>query len=287
MRAALALIGLLAVAAPAADEPPALTDLLVQVGRYVRGFQADFATVIGDETYRQRVHLLETIGGSDQTSRAARTMLSEMLFLWVPEDRGWLTVRNVLRVDGAAVPDSHGRLERTLADPAPGMVSRIRRLRDENARFNIGRIQHNFSDPALALQFVDPPVQPRFNFTLRGREIINGLVTWPIAFSERAAPTMITVDGRHALSTGMIWVTSSGIVVRTRLALADPTSYFRLGMVVSFGHDVKLGAWVPVRMEETYSQSRNGGAVSEEIACSATYSNFRRFETSARIVPPQ
>ena len=57
MRVALALIGLIAVAAPAADEPPALADLLVHVGRYVRGFQVDFATVIGDETYRQLVHL--------------------------------------------------------------------------------------------------------------------------------------------------------------------------------------------------------------------------------------
>jgi hypothetical protein len=167
------------------------------------------------------------------------------------------------------------------------MVSRIRRLRDENARFNIGGIHHNFSDPALALQFVDPSVQPRFNFTRRGRQIINGLVTWPIAFSERAAPTMITVDGRNALSTGMIWVTSSGIVIRTRLELADPASHFRLGMGVSYGRDAKLGAWVPVRMEEAYSQSRNGGAVNEEIACSATYSNYRRFETSARIVPPR
>ena len=287
MKTALALIGLLAVAAPAADEPPALADLLVQVGRYVRGFQVDFATVISDETYRQRVHLLETIGGSDQTSKAERTMLSEMLFLWVPEDRGWLTVRNVLRVDRDPVADSRGRLERTLADPAPGMVSRMRRLRDENARFNIGRIQHNFSDPALALQFVDPSVQPRFTFTLRGRDNINGLVTWPIAFSERAAPTMITVDGRNALATGMIWATSSGIVIRTRLALTDPTSRLHVEMVVAYGLDAKLGAWVPTRMDETYSQTRNGGATNEEITCSATYSNFRRFETSARILPPR
>ena len=287
MRAAIALIGLLTVAAPAADEPPALTDLLVHTGRYVRGFQVDFATVISDETYRQRVRLHETVGGSNETFTDDRTMLSEMLFLWVPEDRGWVTVRSVLRVDGEPVPDSRGRLERTLTDPAPGMLSRIRRLRDGNARFNIGRIHHNFSDPALPLQFLDPSAQPRFDFKLRGREIINGTVTWQIAFSERAAPAMITVDGRHALSTGMIWVTSSGIVVRTRLALTDPASRLHLGMVVSYGRNAKLGSWVPIRMEETYSQTRNDGATNEEITCSATYSNFRRFETSARIVPPQ
>ena len=56
MRATRVLIGLLAVAAagPAADDPPALADLLTQVGKYVRGFQHDFATVLSDESYQQK-----------------------------------------------------------------------------------------------------------------------------------------------------------------------------------------------------------------------------------------
>jgi hypothetical protein len=53
MRATIVLAVLLA-AASAADEPRALEDLLAAVGRYVRGFQRDFASVISDETYEQR-----------------------------------------------------------------------------------------------------------------------------------------------------------------------------------------------------------------------------------------
>ena len=287
MRAAAALLGLLTIAAAAGDAPPALIDLLVLAGEYVRGFQVDLASIIGDEKYRQSVRHIEMRGGRDYAWTRERTTLSEMLFLWVAENRGWLAVRNVLAVDRKPVPDSGSRLERMLADPEPGALGRFRRLRDESARFNIGSIKRNFSDPALALQFVDPSFQPRFAFTLRNREVVNGTVAWRIAFSERAAPTMITIDGRDSLSTGTIWVTSSGIVVRTRLEMTDPASRLRLAMEVSHRRDAKLGGWLPIRMEETYSQTDKGGAVREEIHCLATYANYRRFETSARIVAPK
>jgi hypothetical protein len=48
----------------------------------------------------------------------------------------WLTVRNVLAVDGVTVPDSRDRLTAALADSNPDRLPRLRRLRDESARFN-------------------------------------------------------------------------------------------------------------------------------------------------------
>jgi len=47
-------------------------------------------------------------------------------------------------------------LERALAETAANRLTRLRRLRDEGARFNIGQIVRNFSDPSVALQFLDP-----------------------------------------------------------------------------------------------------------------------------------
>ena len=41
---------------------------------------------------------------------------------------------------------------------------------------------------------------------------------------------------------------------------------------------------MPSYMEEKYAERRQPG---ERIECYATYSNFRRFETSARIVSPK
>jgi hypothetical protein len=46
MRAAFALVGVLVAGASSADEPPALAHLLAQTGKYIRGLQQDFATVI-------------------------------------------------------------------------------------------------------------------------------------------------------------------------------------------------------------------------------------------------
>jgi hypothetical protein len=234
MRTALALTALLGAAAPVADEPPSLTDLLASVGR---------------------------------------------------------SVRNVLAIDRKPVPDSHQRLGLILADPEPDAPGRFRRLRDESARFNIGGIHRNVSDPILPLQFVDPDRQARFQFTLAGSELFNCITVWKLTFAERMEPTMIAVDGHSAVSHGAIWVTSSGIVLRTRLELEDPATHVTMSMVVSYGRDARLAEWVPMHMEETYVQVQDATVFAptfrNEITCVATYSSFRRFETSARIVPPR
>jgi len=313
MKGALALAAILAAAAtaPGADEPPALADLLAQTGKYVRGLQHDFATVLGDERYQQRETYTERISGKDKASRAERGMQSEMLFLWMPEEREWLAVRNVLSVDRQPVPDSRARLEQWLAS-TPGEMGRLRNLRDESARFNIGRLIRNVSDPTLALKVVDPAHQPRFDFTMAGGEQINGIAVVKLAFAERdQAPTMISVDGHAVMSKGAIWVTPSGIVMRTRLELTDPKTLVEMSMMVFYGRDAKLGGWLPIRMDEEYSQhlddpgaaalleqATSGGKLNgrkvvvmtgfrETISCSAIYSNYRRFETSGRIVPPK
>jgi hypothetical protein len=314
MKAALALLGVLAVAvaAPAADDPPALADLLAQVGKYVRGFQHDFATVLSDESYQQRETYSAQITGKEKDSRAERVMQSEMLFLWMPDEREWLAVRNVLSVDRKPVPDSRARLEQWLANSTPGAMGRLRNLRDEGARFNIGRLIRNTSDPTLALKVVDPAYQARFAFTLAGSELINGVAVLKLAFVEREqTPTMISVDGHAVTSRGAVWVTPSGIVMQTRLELTDPKTLVDAAMLVFYGREGKLGGWVPVRMDEEYSQHRDEHVVApllkaatngvrlngqkvviangfrETITCSATYTNYRRFETSARIVPPR
>jgi len=240
MRATRVLIGLLAVAAagPAADDPPALADLLTQVGKYVRGFQHDFATVLSDESYQQKDMYFTRVAGKERVSRAERVMQSEMLFLWMPEEREWLAVRNVLSVDRKPVADSRARLEQWLGSSTPGAMGRLRNLRDEGARFNIGRLGRNLGDPTLALKVVNPAYQPGFEFTMAGSELINGVAVLKLAFSEREqTPTMISVDGHAVTSRGAIWATPSGIVMRTRLELTDPRTLIDASMLVFYGRD--------------------------------------------------
>jgi hypothetical protein len=50
--------------------------------------------------------------------------------------------------------------------------------------------------------------------------------------------------------------------------------------------DAKLGRMVPLEMQEWYGYVGYSWSRPEEgISCTAKYSDFRRFETSGRIVP--
>src|ERR1051326_2924754 len=140
---------------------PVLPDLLQRAGAYVQRLESDFSTVISDEEYEQKF----VWRSGNARAGASRKLTSEMSFMWMPDETTWITIRNVLRLDGAPVADSRERIDAAIADQNAGGSSQLRRLRDEGARFNIGRISRNFSDPMLGLQVLEPTFQPRFTFT--------------------------------------------------------------------------------------------------------------------------
>jgi hypothetical protein len=214
-----------------------------------------------------------------------------------------LTARNVLSVDGSPVVDSKRRLDDALAESGNDRRSRLRRLRDEGARFNLGRIYRNFNDPTLVLQFLDPAFQPRFDFTMLGAEKANGVDAWKVRFSERSRPTLIQRGTLQAatmdlVSSGTVWIArTDGSVVRTALTAKDESTNTTADIVVDYRLDPKLGLNVPVKMSEVYVQQSLANIAPssgpprvatrhERIECVATYSNYRRFETSGRLVTP-
>ncbi|HVQ16178.1 MAG TPA: hypothetical protein VMS40_21400, partial [Vicinamibacterales bacterium] len=130
-------------------------------------------------------------------------------------------------------------------------------------------------------------MQSRFTFTIVGSERINGVETTAIAFDERSRPTFIQEDGADRFSRGRLWVAEAdGAVVRTRLELRIPQRETTMTVEVDYRRDAKLDIWVPGQMREVYRHSRASTLV-ESIDCVATYSNFRRFETSGRIILPK
>ena len=90
-------------------------------GEYVRRFQLGFA-IVSDEDCRQHV-------GSRQYS----------------------TPRQPVSMTSSACLPRRGSASRV-----PRRRTRLRRLRDESARFNLGRIYRNINYPTLALQYLDP-----------------------------------------------------------------------------------------------------------------------------------
>jgi len=266
-----------------ATNPPGLEEVLARAGTYVQQFERDFALVISDEDYQQHA------GGRAHVDLPQhRHTRAEMLFVWLPEERVWLTVRNVVKVDGRDVAQSRDRLRSAVGEPGGERLTRLRRLVDDSARFNVGRAFRNFNYPTLALAFLDPAVQPRFTFTLAGRERVGGTDAWKINYVEHASPTVIQGDGADRISRGSVWIAiRDNVVVRTRLDLRIPGSESSAvaTVEVDYAPDAKLGISVPIRMSETYTEMR-GSTVAENIGGEATYSNFRRFESAGRIVTP-
>jgi hypothetical protein len=275
------------------SDSPSSTKILAAAGQYVQQFEHAFAVVIADETYTQDVHV-------QGDPSAARRMQSEVLFMWVPEDRTWLTVRSVLAVNGKRVPDSTARLERALQEPLADRESRLHRLAEESARFNVGVIHRNFNNPTLVLQFLDPSYQSRFSFTIQPKdreERKGGIFVQKVMFAEVQRPTIIRDGDQDVVSTGALWArVSDGTIVRTTLAVTDHKTDTQAFVAVDYRHDTRLDMWVPSHMEEHY-QSRvvedHLGALDSkvsrlsEITCLADYSHFRRFETSGRVLVPK
>ena len=266
----------LAVAAvsPARAGGTSLNDVLRHAGAYVRQFENDFSAIITDEQYEQEY--------SRDTLHEHRSLRSEMLFMRLPgQGLSWLTARNVLDVDGRAVPDSHDRLERAIKGTSGALVERLHSVADEGARFNLGNVFRNFNDPNLALLFFDPDYQRRFRFHLGDEEDVSGVRARKVVFRETERPTVIRQLTRKDLFTaGAAWIhVEDGVVMRTELS-ATADGRLEVFLRVDYQRDPKLEMWIPARMVERYVKRRER----EAIACTATYSNPRRFETSGRVV---
>lgn len=270
-----------------------LRDILWRTGEYVRRFERDFSAVITDEAYDQEVRSdpagsAPRAGSSadrevtpSDTLRQRRHVRSEMLFMRVPgQGLSWLTARNVLEVDGQAVPDSADRLERAIKGGGRSVIQDLRSVADEGARFNLGGFRRNINDPNLPLLFFDPDQQSRFNFRLAGEEDIAGIRAEKIAFTERARPTVIhQTTGRNLPTRGAAWVLDDGTVIRTEIS-GSTDERLDFTVMVEYRHDSKIEMWMPVRMTEHY-RSR---ATHEQVDCIALYSNPRRFETYGRVI---
>ena len=116
-------------------------------------------------------------------------------------------------------------------------------------------------------------------------ETVRGVRTTVITFLELHRPTLVREPtGLPLVSSGRVWVEpGSGVVWRVewiyqaekRLAGAAAPPRLR----VDFERHQELGMMVPRQMTEAFAADRGRGEGR------ATYSNFRRFGTSARIVP--
>jgi hypothetical protein len=87
--------------------------------------------------------------------------------------------------------------------------------------------------------------------------------------------------GTSVFTSGRLWITPhDGRLVRTELISRLDRQARALGTItVEYGNDNRLAAWVPLLMSEEYFV----GTV--RVWCVAEYTNYRRFETEAKLLP--
>ena len=247
--------------------PARAASLVDRASAFVDRFERDFAVVIADERYEQR--LTEGRGQPVDTTRALE---SEVMFVRIERDHTWLLVRRVKTVDGQRASEPAAALDTFLAGGVNRTLPRLRELADENARYNLGRIERNFNDPTWVLRIFDAGIRDRFRFKEEAPDTIE--------YRERETPTLIRGRGREpARSHGTVTLNAAGAITETTLSVRfDDVA---ADLTTTFGMDAHVGVTVPLTMSERYTRR------DETVTCTATYSNFRRFETSGRLITPK
>jgi hypothetical protein len=256
---------------------PTRESLLARTSEYVARFQADFSRIVGVEHYTQVQR---------DTSRRSRTrqLISEVFFFGQAEEGGAMTVRSVQQVDGRVVEGAAVQVQEALSLSADRRVEKLRALANASSRYNLGSLQRNFNEPTLALMLGSSAYRKRFRFKVDGVDEVDGMMLRLLTFTETGAPTVIRDgrSGRDIPASGRLWIDDSGIVWRTELHLDRSDTFATIR--VEYRHDSPLDAMVPATMDEDYRYREKDTQRLMFISGHATYTDYRRFETSARIV---
>lgn len=269
------------LAAWIAPSQPTAADVRIQLNAYLSDYEPKLSALIADERMTQRNEPKR--GGGDGV-RERRSLASEVAFIALPGSAGWLGFRRVEHVNDKPVENTSTTLSAVLGAGAQDDYARAREMLADSARFNLGT-PRTINLPNLPLELLHWRHEHRFSIRLAGTESIRGHKTTKLVLVENAAPTIIRAtdngDIRSIVSafveegTGRLW--------RADVVSRDPRDsrvVFDHVVSVEFREDRAVGMLVPARMHEDFFAGSNRKAWSD-----AEYRNYRRFQTSARIVP--
>lgn len=280
--------------AGAGAQEPALADVLLRAEQYVADYERRFSLLVAEEHYVQEIRRPDTaaVGGGNLTRAnpgggfapgggggvtQRRALRSDYLLVRLDAGSGWMPFRDVFEVNGKAVRDREDRLVKLFIERASdASFDQADQIMADSTRHNIGAVARTINIPTLALLFLHPDLQSRFEFTRDGTETVSGREAWVLQYKETRRPTLIkTSNGRDLALAGRLWVDpSTGVILRTNMTAADPI--VRATVTVTFREDADLDFWVPAQMDEHYKASRD----INDIHGMATYTNYRKFAVS-------
>jgi hypothetical protein len=254
-----------------------------RLGAYLQDYETRVTELAAEEEYDQWIKRRSGYGGATVRKRKLR---STYFLVRLPDGQAWYGFRDVASVDGHAVSAPTRSMAELLGERTASAYEEALVLTQANAKYNIGDVYRTINIPLQTLELLHPQHRNRFDFSVVRRERVRGQDAAVVTFKERAAPTLISDSfGGELLASGRVWVEPvTGAVLRTELGFSGFSALFLKDALirVEYQRDSRLQMLVPIEMEETY------GLDIEVVHGRASYRNFRRFETSGRlIVPPQ
>lgn len=246
---------------------------MARAGTFVARYADELPRLVATETLSQEL----TPDPDDASGRsAARRLVAEFAWVTLPGESEAIGFRDVIEVDGQPVGPERRRLVELLHGSREASWSHARAILEEGARHNLAPGSRNFNLPTVAVFFLHPERQARFSW--KRRSAANAPV-WELAFRERSRPTLVRRgDGRPVFSRGRVWIeAATGAILRTDLELEFERVDYAL--TTRFERVAAMDLVLPVRLDERY-ESPDGVVVEG----TATYSNYRRFQTGARLV---
>lgn len=263
---------------PLSASQPGDAGLLPRIHAYVERFQRELPSIVAEEHYVQAVSGWSSTGTTGTTTPGSqlrstkRELRSDILMITVPGTIGWVSFRDVFEVDGRRIRDREERLLGLLQSPDANAMAQARRLADESARYNLGRVHRTVNLPDSALIYLQAASASRMRFEApRAAAPVDGAETVVIRFRETGRPTFVmSRRGSNMPATGRVWAHgATGAIVKTEFTLSDVSG--RGVFAVEFAVDERSGLRLPAKMTERHSSS------AEEVRATAHYSNVRRF----------
>jgi hypothetical protein len=281
-------------------------ELMPRVASYIQAYAEQMSLVIGVERYGQWLQREDFAQAGGGARAISRQLVSEFALVRVGND--WDGFRNVYEVDGQPVPDAKDRMAKLFTEKSATAIAQSRKIGAESSRYNLGALQRNFNVPTVALVFLSAANQGRFRFTKDKDDQVGGVRVWKVKYAETQKPTLIrTSDGKDMPVTGEAWIDPvDGRVLKTHMQLDSEMRVApnantggranntpdrvntTASITVTYALEPKLGILVPAEMLETYEAPMRSAFTGEDnmtkVNCRATYSDFKRFETSATLV---
>ncbi len=286
-------------------QAPSLDDLLKRAGESVVRYEQQAALVLADERCEQKgFEAVQEKSNSPYSYSGTATRVdptghrkwqADLALVRTQQlassGSPWMEFRDVIETDGRPVAGGQHRLSRLFVEEPEWSLDRARQIADESARFNIGGLRRVVTTPSMPLLVLHPLNLSRFSFQKVGEEVVEKTRAWKIEYRELRAPTLISSDHDFCPASGALWVDpKTGEVVRALLQCVPAQAPDSVDAItVTYRVDPKLGTRLPVEMlerpEGVSSKTSWAGPNRAWVEGKCTYSNYRRFETAAKMIP--